>query len=124
MKRQILPLLLAASAGSSYALDCDKAFSTIDLNQCAAQATEKVERQLNATYQQTLKAVATMDDAAGIKTKLVDAQRLWVKFREADCQAEYAKWQGGSIRNVMYSECMQDRAKQRIKQLEQFPARG
>lgn len=123
MKCLILPLLLAACAGSAYALDCSKASSTVEINQCSLQEQQKAERQLNATYQQTLKAFASPDDAA-TKAKLVDAQRLWVKFREADCQAEYEKWQGGTIRNVMYSGCMQERAKQRIKELEQFPARG
>lgn len=121
--KYLMFLLLAASAGSSYALDCAKASSTVEINQCSLVEQQKVEKQLNAAYQQTLKEIAGMDDP-GIKTKLIDAQRLWVKFREADCEAEYAKWQGGSIRNVMYSECMQARAKQRIQQLEQFPARG
>ncbi|NYE60833.1 uncharacterized protein YecT (DUF1311 family) [Duganella sp. 1224] len=121
--KHLMPLLLAACAGHSYALDCDKASSTIEINQCALQEQQKVERQLNATYQETLKVFASADDAS-TKTKLVDAQRLWVKFREADCQAEYDKWKGGTIRNVMYSGCMQERAKQRIKELESFQARG
>jgi uncharacterized protein YecT (DUF1311 family) len=121
--KHLIFALLALSAGHSYALNCDKANSTVELNQCALQDQQKVERQLNAVYQETLKVFASAGEAS-TKAKLIDAQRLWVKFREADCEAEYDKWQGGSIRNVMYSGCMQERAKQRIKELQAFQARG
>jgi uncharacterized protein YecT (DUF1311 family) len=115
----VLPLLLAVCATSSFALDCDKAVSTSDINECARIGQEKVEKQLNVVYQDVLKTTAA-PDAAEERKALIAAQRAWVKFREADCKAVYQKWAGGTIRGVMYTGCMQNRAETRIKELRDY----
>lgn len=61
-----------------------------------------------------------MTDKSDLKKQLIDAQRVWVKFREADCQAIYTLWSDVTIRNAMYIECMSTRAQQRIKELNEF----
>jgi uncharacterized protein YecT (DUF1311 family) len=119
----MIALLLISGAGSAYALDCKNAANTLEMNQCADIEQKQVEQKLNAVYQKTLKEFGGADDA-GTKAALINAQRAWVKFREADCKAEYKKWEGGTIRSVMFSGCMQDRAQKRIKELEEFPQRG
>ena len=112
-----LPLLLALWSTSSFALDCQNAVSTPEINECAAAEQKKIEEQLNKTYQDALKRLA--DDKA-TRTALVTAQRAWVKFREADCKAVYQRSIGGTIRTVMYLGCMQNRAETRIKELQDY----
>ena len=55
-----------------------------------------------------------------MKKKLIVAQRAWVKFREADCAAVYAKSASGTMRTGLFIGCMQSHAEQRIKTLEAY----
>lgn len=116
------PLLLTAPA--VYALDCAKADNTLEINDCAQQKQEAVERKLNTVYQQMLKQIAQESadnpDKKDLQKQFVQAQRLWISFREADCKAMYTYWIDGSIRNLRYLGCMQDHAEQRIKEIEAF----
>ncbi len=112
--------------GRAFALDCNKAISTPDINECARIEQEKVEKTLNEVYRRVLKQVEQIgknpesERQADFKKTFIEAQRLWVKFREADCQNVYKFWSGGTIRGLMYISCMQSRAEQRIKELGEY----
>jgi len=112
----VLALSLLLCSASSFALDCENAVSTPDLNECAAREQKQVEVKLNQVYQRVLKTVT----ASKVRSQFVAAQRAWVKFREADCKAVYEQHADGTIRTVMYLGCMQNRAETRIKELEMF----
>ena len=111
--------LLLLCSTSAYALDCNNAITTVDMNECTSLAQKQVEVKLNATYQTTLKFLDAQK-AVGAKKKLVKAQRAWVQFRENDCAAVYALHATGTIRTLMWIGCMQSRAEQRIAELEAF----
>lgn len=119
-------LLLAFSLFSSnlYATDCKNAVNTQEINQCAKIDQEKTEAKLNATYQQAIKSLSNPDDEytkySEIKSSLILAQKAWIKFRKADCNTVYLQNKDGTIRTAMYISCMQERAEQRIKELNQF----
>lgn len=115
MKRLLYSLLLIGCAGHSYALDCTKAVTTPDINECTSIEQKKVEDKLNKVYQGIVKPLEGDE-----KKTLVEAQRAWVKFREADCNAVYQRWIDGTVRNVMFISCMQDRAETRIKELQEY----
>ncbi len=102
----ILTLFWATQA---LALDCDKAIDTPDINACAKQDQEQVEVELNRVYQKVMKSLSKPD-----------TERLWVQFREADCDAVYLQHMSGTIRTVMHIGCMQSHAEQRIKELQDF----
>jgi len=114
-------VLCGAAAGALAAPDCKNAMNTLEINECASIEQKAVEARLNQVYQRVLK---TLDgegrDSAATRAKLVAAQRAWVRFREADCDAVYERHAGGTIRTVMYIGCMQSHAEQRIKALEAF----
>lgn len=112
-----------AAVSSAHALDCNNPVSTVDMNDCAVQEQQQVEKQLNDVYRGVLAATpAKVGGAKPVKPKdsLVAAQRLWVKFREADCKAVLDLWSEGSIRNLQYLGCMRDHAQLRINQLKAF----
>ena len=37
--------------------------------------------------------------------KLLEAQRAWIVFRDAECALDYAEWGSGSMRNIAYADC-------------------
>lgn len=122
--RLILPLVLLASSQGAFGLDCGKAITTPDINQCASIEQKRVEANLNKVYQRVLKSLDRQDaspqSSAAIRNSFIAAQRAWIKFREADCDAVYQKHADGSIRTVMYIGCMQSHAERRIKDLEDY----
>ncbi|WP_151638821.1 lysozyme inhibitor LprI family protein [Noviherbaspirillum aerium] len=124
-KRTLLYLIILAASRSAFGLDCSKAITTPDLNQCASIEQKKVEATLNRVYQRVLKSLDDKDAEqpdAKVRNAFIAAQRAWVKFREADCNAVYQKHAGGSIRTMMHIGCMQNHAEKRIKDLEYFEA--
>jgi uncharacterized protein YecT (DUF1311 family) len=120
MRRTLFLFALATASAPALALDCKNAMSTPEINECAAAEQKAVEAKLNEVYRRVIKSLDTNKDSAAAKDKLVLAQRAWVKFREADCEAVYENWAGGTIRTVMYIGCMQQHAEHRIKDLEGF----
>lgn len=106
------------------ALDCKNAMNTMDMNDCAAIEQKAVEVRLNEVYQRVMKELDKPDEElekyAEVKKKLLEAQRAWVRFRQSDCDAQYAYYMGGSMRNLVYLGCMQSRAETRIKELEEY----
>ncbi|MFZ6718805.1 lysozyme inhibitor LprI family protein [Undibacterium sp. Ji49W] len=124
MKPLFLFFILLCAGASSYALDCKKAVSTMDLNECATIEAKKVEAKLNRVYQQALKSLDQPDTETELysemKKKLINAQRAWVKFREADCDAVFQRHASGSIRTIMQIGCMQTHAERRIQDLEDY----
>jgi uncharacterized protein YecT (DUF1311 family) len=123
MAASLAASLAAAAPAPAFALDCKNASSTIELNECAQAEQQAVEARLNAVYAQTMQALAA-PDAAALRQKVIVAQRAWIKFREADCAAEEARWTGGSAAVQMFLGCMRQRAEQRIKELESVAQRG
>lgn len=112
-----------------FALDCGQAVTTIDINQCAKIEQEKVEKELNDVYQRVLANIMALNQRpetslqTNIAQNFIDARRQWVKLRDADCKNVYHYWSGGSIRNLMYLDCMQSMAKQRIKLLKIYESK-
>jgi uncharacterized protein YecT (DUF1311 family) len=110
-----------------FALDCERAISTPDVNACGQIELDKVELKLNQVYQRVLKQMDEISreksdfaDKSKLKKSFVEAQRLWVKFRKADCDTTYTFWSDGTIRGAMYLSCMTSRAEQRIKELKMY----
>ena len=120
MRRTLFLFALATACAPALALDCKNAMSTPEMNECAAIEQKAVEVKLNQVYRRVIDSLGANKDSAAAKEKLVLAQRAWVKFREADCDAVYENWAGGTIRTIMYIGCMRQHAEQRIKDLEGF----
>jgi uncharacterized protein YecT (DUF1311 family) len=114
-------MFMSAMATPVWAEDvnCDNAMTTHDINLCADAELQKVEKNLNVVYQRVMAALAKAEDPT-VRTQLLEAQRAWVKFREADCDAVYSHHQGGTMRTVMHIGCMQQHAERRIADLEEF----
>lgn len=72
---------------------CQTSKSLEDKTQCLVDASKKADQQLNQVY-----GVLRKKLPSETFQKLQTAQRLWVQFRDADCQADYPVELPGSPR--------------------------
>lgn len=104
-------LLMAGLLGScskseqdeqSASIDCEKAVSTIEINQCMMQdlqtAEERLQVYLNAVREEL------KDDETTIKA-FEQAQTAWVNYREAHCQSVFAMYRDGTISGTITLGC-------------------
>jgi uncharacterized protein YecT (DUF1311 family) len=95
-----LALLCAGWAGA--ALGACPGETQMEMNDCAAAAYGQADAALNAVWPQT----RAMMDQIGAGADLLDAQRKWIAFRDAACQAESAPFEGGSIQPLVWFSCL------------------
>jgi uncharacterized protein YecT (DUF1311 family) len=93
---------------------CPNAVTTLDMAQCFSKAKASSDQQLAALYEKVLSKLGG-DDA----DRLTTAQRLWAEYRDANCSAERALYQGGSAAPVVYVACLDAMTRARAKELQQ-----
>lgn len=112
------------SLNANAELDCKNAMNTLEINACAEQEQQLVEKKLNQTYQAVMQMMSQPDlpsmSFAAVKKDLLESQRAWITFRKKDCDALYDFYIDGSIRNVVYISCMQKHAERRIDDLDRY----
>ena len=81
--------------------------STMGIVQCIQAETKVWDDLLNEEYS-AVRAMFKVRSAGGINLgeKLLQAQRAWIAYRDAECELSYARWQEGSIRSVVFANCM------------------
>jgi uncharacterized protein YecT (DUF1311 family) len=110
-----------AYAGPTDAYPLSPAFSacmdksegtTFGMKACIAAEDKKQEGRLNKAYQAALKVLVPTR-----QKQLRDAQRAWVKFRDADCSFLYDP-DGGTLASITSADCFMQKAAQRAVELE------
>lgn len=139
MHRHALPVLLKAIAicalllpyrasGQTEApISCTNPRNTLEINECAMREYKARDLELNEAYRAlstSLKPDSGGDttDYAAVKAQLVAAQRAWVSFRDADCNALRKFYEQGTIRTAMHYGCLIERTVQRTKELKAWRA--
>ncbi|PVZ10554.1 MULTISPECIES: lysozyme inhibitor LprI family protein [unclassified Pseudomonas] len=119
-----LPMLLIACNGAYAAKACGEAVSTADMQACAQSALQAADDELNTSYKRLLQRFsgpsAPGEDNAAARRKLIAAQRAWITFRDADCDAQYQAHIGGTLRGLVMLGCKQQHTEQRTKQLNSY----
>lgn len=80
---------------------CEHARTTVDTTDCFDREYKKADAELNRIYQL---AFTGLDEKAA--DNLRKAQRAWIVYRDAQCDAEYAKWEGGSGGPAAHLACL------------------
>ena len=70
---------------------CWKSGTTMDIANGFAKSGKQADTDLNRTYAQILSVLDTAD-----RQRLQKAEKAWVAYRDAACEAEYALWGGGT----------------------------
>ncbi|MGI9484002.1 MAG: lysozyme inhibitor LprI family protein [Hyphomicrobiales bacterium] len=90
---------------------CSTASSNLEYKNCLAQLAKEQDDELNALY----KKVRTIlrDDYDKVPTsapkiwpQILEAQRDWITFRDAQCSGEAAIAQGGTAAGGWFSDCV------------------
>jgi uncharacterized protein YecT (DUF1311 family) len=106
-----LMLLVLAPASAASADDCADTATQAAMNECANQAYEKADAELNALYQQIRQRLKGDGETT---TLFVAAQRAWVAFRDAECKFSTSGVSGGSIYPTIYAGCLERLTKARV----------
>ena len=130
MRRYLITASVLLSISSPYAFakdDYSAAYGacvakaegiTSNLNDCNNEELKKQDTRLNKAYKSAM-AVLTAEQ----KTKLRDTQRLWIKYRDADCGMYYALT-GGTMDMLNGAGCELSMTQERADALEWFAENG
>lgn len=99
----------AADASKDPSNDCDG--GTNQIVECIGKLTVEQDKRLNKAYRETLK-----DARSEQRDLLKTAQRLWVQYRDANC--EYYHQGEGSISRIEAEQCMFRMTKSRADELD------
>lgn len=94
---------------------CPGLTTNAELTSCLFEAYKKADAQLNTVYQKALKSAA--EYAQKHVANLRDAQRKWVAYRDAACEAEYSLFEGGSGGPAEKASCLLRVTRQRTEDL-------
>lgn len=85
-------------------LDCENAMTQRDMNTCAYQDYQAADAALNDVYAWAMKRARAYEN--GSDTALRAAQRAWIPYRDAACNAEGLLFEGGSLRPLIEYSCL------------------
>jgi uncharacterized protein YecT (DUF1311 family) len=88
---------------------CHNPTTTMEMRECSYLDFQKTDSELNTLYGRILHK---LEPAA--QSDLRTAQRLWIQFRDANCEAKLNLWDGGSFGPVEQNSCLEETTKQRI----------
>jgi uncharacterized protein YecT (DUF1311 family) len=91
---------------------CADAKTQLEINECFGAAYKAADKELNAFYK-SLSAKFIDKDLENLKA----AQRAWIQYRDANCEAETALYEGGSIQPAIRGACLERVTRARIAEL-------
>ncbi|RYE27550.1 MAG: DUF1311 domain-containing protein [Sphingobacteriaceae bacterium] len=77
-------------------VDCSKATTQVQLNECAQQQFLAADRKLNILYKQVMEKLSPLGRKA-----LVKAQRGWIQFRDDNALVFAGQYEGGSMYSMV-----------------------
>ena len=120
--KTVLALIAAALPLAAMASEdpCDdKAQTQAALNECAFNAWKRNDVELNRVYQQIGDRLRGDEKARQL---LVDAQRKWLSFRDAECTFQSMRSAGGSIHPMVERGCQAEITRNRVTELQNMLA--
>ena len=80
---------------------------------CLSKAKDASDAKLNSVYQSIKKKLEGEDS-----NRLVETQRIWIKYRDSNCAAERALYSNGTGQYPAYLACMEEITRARTKELQ------
>lgn len=126
----ILPLLLQGTQPPNPDWNCDDPMVQQEMNWCAARDFEVADERLNAQWKITAAEMKARDasfvDYGGNDTRegyfesLLEAQRGWLRYRDAQCRVEGYYARGGSLEPLLVSTCKARLTRMRTDELSEL----
>lgn len=99
--------------------ECAGVIDTMMMNKCAARDYAAADDRLNEVYKEFV-AKLEQSEVKGVRKKMVEAQRAWIMFRDAECEMRAFSYTGGSAYSLTLSGCMLEETKKRTEVLEYY----
>ena len=108
MRLIMIGFCLVFTAASAQANNCDTTMAQQELNRCADLAFQAADGELNDAYADAVAFARDLDrtGGGGVEDRMRKAQRAWVSFRDAACEAEAFLFDGGTMQPMIYSGCL------------------
>lgn len=107
---------LAAPAQAQSAADCTEPQTQSLMNACAQKDFAQADAALNAAWA----PAKAFGDEIGKGEGLLVAQRAWLAYRDAACDAHASPYEGGSIQPMIRANCLSDLTAERTRMLLEF----
>ena len=115
-------LLSVAQAG------CERADSQAEMNACAVLQANAAQHEMDLEWIRSSSVMKRLDrtpevghDSRGTYfSALLNAQRAWLKFRDAQCRIEGFGSRGGSIEPMVESQCYNRLTRKRTQWLREY----
>jgi uncharacterized protein YecT (DUF1311 family) len=113
----IFPFVAAAQE-----VDCNNQVTQLDMNMCSYEEWQAADARLNRIYSEAIAFLQAADrdyppEGATEEDRLRNAQRAWVAFRDANCDAAGFQMRGGSAEPLLINGCMRSMTEDRIAEL-------
>ncbi|EAT2981428.1 DUF1311 domain-containing protein [Salmonella enterica] len=121
MKKALILCLMFSfsSMADQYGACIDKSDGiTSNIRDCDAQEMERLDHLLNKAYKHIINELKQNEQLEQVN-RLKEAQRAWLKYRDANCGFIYSET-GGTIDLLNGDGCIIEMTKDRTKQLEEF----
>jgi len=131
----ILPIILQSAEPPVPGWNCDDPIVQQEINWCAGQDYEAADKELNTQWAITRDAMrgndADFEDGGDHKfdtrpgwfANLLEAQRGWLRYRDAHCAMEGYKARGGSLEPLLALTCKARVTRARIQELRELGER-
>ncbi|MGS0891167.1 lysozyme inhibitor LprI family protein [Burkholderia stagnalis] len=113
----LLCLLALTATNARAQANCANAPDQAAMTACADRAYKQSDAELNRTYQAV---TARLHDARPLAEKLVNVQRAWLAYRDAECNFSSTNAEGGSVYPMVVSMCLDDLTKERTEALKAY----
>lgn len=125
----LLPLLAQAAAPPVAGWNCSNPMVQQEMNWCAGQDYGAADAKLNAQWKITAAAMKARDalfaassspeydKREGYFQSLLEAQRAWLRYRDAHCRVNGYSARGGSMEPMLVSSCKASLTRERTEEL-------
>lgn len=98
---------------------CPKGRTQLDMNNCAAAELTAADALLNQSYQELLRVLPPE------RVELLrEAQRAWIRFRDAECELQASEVRGGSMEPMVHALCLAQLTEERAAKFGEMLAGG
>lgn len=123
MIRPIAILFALSLPATAQEVNCTNPVTQLDMNICEYDAWMAADAVLNGVYADAVAVVRARDadyplEGASEEDRLRAAQRAWVAFRDANCDAAGYQMRGGSAEPLLINGCLRMMTQARIGELQ------
>ena len=103
------------AAQSSLQNPCEGFRTQLEMATCQEQQAKEADQALNTLYAAVMKKLNSKE-----RVQLKAAQKAWIAYREADCEAQTALYKGGSIAPLIKAACLTKATQDRTKDIKRI----